>query len=906
MMAPLQRRSNRRRPLEMERLEGRQLLAQFTVSTVDDNVPGSLRQAIIDANNTLGPDSITFTLPAGSSIRPTSQLPDITDPLNIESSVKIEIDGRLAGPGASGLVIRAGSSSVRGLVIGHFTGYGLVLIGGGASKITGTFIGTTVAGNAANPNQLDGIRIINSNGNVIGGVLPTDINVVSGNNRGGISLLNSNGNRLLNNYVGTTSTGQGNLANANGDGISLTNSHANQIGVVVPTPGGGTTIVGNVASANGANGIALRGGSSQNLVQGNRVGLSQTGASLPNGDRGIVAEDALSNRIGGAGTLGNVVSGNGSDGIALLGASDTIVQGNLVGLDPAGLAARANQASGILVGRGSQRTLIVANTVSGNAQEGISIINGATAGTLVMANRIGLSSNGSILGNGSSGVFIQHSQRNTVGGVAAAAGNLIAANALDGITLDTTLQNVIQGNRIQGNLRDGISVENVASTAIGGVGAGQGNLVINNRRNGVTVLSGFSNPIIGNSIFDNFRLGIGLGPQAAPPAPRANDAGDGDDGGNRLQNKPILTAVFTSADQIVPGTSLHQRLVSVVGTLNSTPNQVFTIHLYGGPVGARGAAQGRDFLGSTTAVTDAAGNAVFLAPVTITSATTTAVPAVITATATDVAGNTSEFSTSTTPAPQPAQSVLALALVGAPPTASPGDAVTYTYVVTNNGPGFATGVALTDAIPGGHAFLGGTASQGAVVPGGGVTTALIGNLAPGASATVALTYRVDVEGTQTHTVVARGNDPGNTGGTAPVVVPIVVTPPLRLNSIAWNTPRRGGTRLLLTYSKPLNAASATNAAFYRVAQAGRDRRFGTRDDRFSAIRSISLDPSGTVATIQLGAKLNRRQRYQLTVTSGAGGGVLDAGGRLLDGDRNGIPGGDVVVLLVSGGTTQLG
>src|ERR1044072_1332076 len=113
----------------------------FTVTTTNDDGPGSLRQAITDANASPGTDTITFNIP-GSGVRtitPASSLPEIVDPVIIdgytqpgsspnaqimgESSVLlIELDGTLSWPsngdgGFSGLVITGGSSTVRGLVI---------------------------------------------------------------------------------------------------------------------------------------------------------------------------------------------------------------------------------------------------------------------------------------------------------------------------------------------------------------------------------------------------------------------------------------------------------------------------------------------------------------------------------------------------------------------------------------------------------------------------------------------------------------------------------------------------------------------------------------------------------------------------------------------------------------------
>src|SRR4051812_525315 len=50
----------RRIPVIAERLESRLMLSVFTVSTTDDSGPGSLRQAIIDANATPIDDTISF------------------------------------------------------------------------------------------------------------------------------------------------------------------------------------------------------------------------------------------------------------------------------------------------------------------------------------------------------------------------------------------------------------------------------------------------------------------------------------------------------------------------------------------------------------------------------------------------------------------------------------------------------------------------------------------------------------------------------------------------------------------------------------------------------------------------------------------------------------------------------
>src|SRR4051812_22895385 len=66
-----------------EQLEERVLFTTFTVLNTNNSGGGSLRQAIIDANNLLGADLIVFNIGIGgpATIAPTSALPTIIDPV---------------------------------------------------------------------------------------------------------------------------------------------------------------------------------------------------------------------------------------------------------------------------------------------------------------------------------------------------------------------------------------------------------------------------------------------------------------------------------------------------------------------------------------------------------------------------------------------------------------------------------------------------------------------------------------------------------------------------------------------------------------------------------------------------------------------------------------------------------
>jgi len=102
------------------------------------------------------------------------------------------------------------------------------------------------------------------------------------------------------------------------------------------------------------------------------------------------------------------------------------------------------------------------------------------------------------------------------------------------------------------------------------------------------------NLISQNSIFSNGTLGIDLGGDGVT----ANDSGDTDPGPNGLQNFPIIR------NALVGGPS------TIRGTLNSLPNQTYTIDLYSNVScdTAGGNGEGKTYLGSTTVTTAANGN----------------------------------------------------------------------------------------------------------------------------------------------------------------------------------------------------------------------------------------------------------------------------------------------------------
>jgi hypothetical protein len=152
-----------RRPA-LEALEGRELLATFTVTDLGPAGAGTLREAILRANAAPGPDTVAFAV-AGTVRVGADGLPAIRDRLDLDGAsapgyagtpvVTVDFDH------AAGLRFAAGSdgSAVRSLGITRARGAGLTLE---ASRIT-------VQGNAIGNNGGDGVRVLPaSRGNLIG------------------------------------------------------------------------------------------------------------------------------------------------------------------------------------------------------------------------------------------------------------------------------------------------------------------------------------------------------------------------------------------------------------------------------------------------------------------------------------------------------------------------------------------------------------------------------------------------------------------------------------------------------------------------------------------------------------------------------------------------------------------
>lgn len=299
-----------RRPAFRPRVEGleeRATPAVFTVTAAADSGSGSLRQALLDANDTTETDTIEFAIPGAGphTIRPESLLPEIRNSVEINGysqpgayrgpfgagtrNILIELDGSLIPASQRGLFagvlhITACGSTVTGLVINRFNGFnGIQITGGGNNHIQGNYIGTNVAGTAPvfAPGQPPpdlaaltagnpyGVHIDTSNGNLVGvdyaaGGPPDESqgNIISGTNWG-VAIRNATntvvaGNRLTGNFVGVGTNG------TTGDRIERNNIFGNRHGVVLngtgdpnAAPTTGAVVVRNTISFNIGTGIGV-------------------------------------------------------------------------------------------------------------------------------------------------------------------------------------------------------------------------------------------------------------------------------------------------------------------------------------------------------------------------------------------------------------------------------------------------------------------------------------------------------------------------------------------------------------------------------------------------------------------------------------------------------------------------
>jgi hypothetical protein len=421
---------------------GAALANTFTVTSTADSGLGSLRGAITSANSSPGADTISFQIDTGQqTISPSSALPAVTDTVAIDATTQpcpgctgpaIQLDGRGAGDGVSGLSIRASSSTVRGLEITGWSNRGIEVSDARSSLIAGNYIGTD--GSRAVPNGAAGVIVMGGgSNNTIGGTVAADRNVVSGNDKGVVLAGGSaSGNLIEGNYIGTDATGNSAIANVK-DGVLVYNGAYNN------TVGGTVAGAGNLTSGNGAAGIDITTAGSNSVV-GNYIGTNAAGSGPLGNLKGIgIGDGAPNNLVGGTNSgARNVISGNVNRGVVIgaSGSTGNLLIGNYIGTDPTGQSPLPNGRDGVLIFNTATSNTVggttagAGNVISGNRYDGVFISDAGTSANYVQGNYIGTDASASVALGNVGGVLISGgATRNTIGGTNAGAGNTIAFNA---------------------------------------------------------------------------------------------------------------------------------------------------------------------------------------------------------------------------------------------------------------------------------------------------------------------------------------------------------------------------------------------------------------------------------------------------------------------------------------------
>jgi hypothetical protein len=479
--------------------------------------------------------------------------------------IGLDLAGAAAGNAGDGVYVAAtssnnliglnpsGASDVVANVISGNGGNGISFHNSSGNTVVANRIGTDPTGTMEIGNAGNGIWVTAaSNANEIGGTIYTDGstgtannptgtegsvtpvfvvpplgNLVSGNGETGILIdANSQFNTLNGNFVGTTADGNAALGNA-GDGVWIDGANNNSlVGCqVINDP----FVYYNVVSGNAGNGLRIT-DSDNATVQGNFFGLGADNTSLVGNQLdGILVEGSSTNtQVGGVIPLGNVTSGNGTNGIEVTGTVSGFTTFNTFGGLLAFKGAAPNGNDGLLITSTGGNNLVRTNVFSGNTNNGIEIA-GDASGVTVDPVIAGLNTNGNgVLPNGNDGLLITDTAHdNVIGGYLASVipENTFSGNGADGVAIlgqaygnsvfnsdigTDVLGTTALGNGAGGVLIGGSATNNTVGGASSDPSMPTANLISGNDGNGLTLTSGTSlNQVIDNEVgLDRFGLPV--------------------------------------------------------------------------------------------------------------------------------------------------------------------------------------------------------------------------------------------------------------------------------------------------------------------------------------------------------------------------------------------------------------
>ena len=508
------------------------------------------------------------------------------------------------------------------------------------NRISGNKIGVNIAGTGAMGNSRGIFIHGGASSNNVGGVTAISANILSGNFYGVlVQDPSTSDNHLLGNIVGTDATGTIAVPNTAG-GINLLNCTATRIGS--STPGAGNVLSGNTTGF----GINLD-GATTSIIQGNFIGVTPDSSPLPNRLGISGGHVCTGNTIGGSNTgEGNVISANSDWNIVVDDLVNSVIAGNHVGTSANDSVCfpSSQQAISLFNGRGNTiggSTEGAANVICGGAQGGIDN-RGVNAGTnSIQGNYIGTNPAGAAgFGNGFGIMFGGGSSHNVVGTVRR---NVISDNGTGIMLLDatTTLNQIVRNTiGLTPDLKHGLQNHNWAffiqsGSSLNVIGLpGIGNTIAPAAgQAGIQIIGANS---VGNRVRGNtFSIGASLNidlvadtDQAGSYTSNANDVGDVDTGGNRVQNNADITTASFSG-----GTATFK------GTFKGVANKKFYLDIYA--VFTEGSSHhggSQRYLGTLQIATNSSGNANFSG-----SFPSVSTPIGLCTQVTSTAGDSSEF-----------------------------------------------------------------------------------------------------------------------------------------------------------------------------------------------------------------------------------------------------------------------
>jgi hypothetical protein len=547
------------------------------------------------------------------------------------------------------------------------------VVAGPGTAVAGNFIGTDLTGTKAlgngtaapGGNQSAGVLIggsgcrvgIDTTDSEVGRNFAAERNIISGNADRGVWATQP-GAVIAGNYIGTDVSGLNPLGNYIG-------VQPGSSGTRVGTDGNGIhdDLEGNLIAGNGAD-VVLQGGTLGSVVAGNLIDTDRTGMlriSVP-AIIGVFLQGASGCRVGvnpadaNPPAERNVIASD----VRLQAAFDNVVDGNYIGTDVSGLQSLGVHTAVLLDGA-SHDNLIGTNADGFRDACERNVITGnvwlsGVSNNVIAGNYIGLGADGTTALGGNlyldSGSQSNRIGTNGDGRFDDAERNIINSAGEDVVIVGpTTSGNVVDGNWI-GADKDGhplnliaaypsIKIIDAPNNTIGGA---VGNLITDTgpySRIVVTGTTATGNVIRKNSILSSTSLAIDLATGPYGDGVTANDANAGQPGPNNWQDFPVITTAYAGPASFF------------LGTLHGTPNTAFTIDFYANAAPELdGYGPGQRWLGSTTAITDASGNATFKA-----GGLAGSVPGEwISATATGSSG-TSEFSQDVQAVPLPPSSL---------------------------------------------------------------------------------------------------------------------------------------------------------------------------------------------------------------------------------------------------------